>query len=219
MAKLIVNADDFGYAKMFNKGTLEMMREGIVTSTTVMVNRVCAAQEEQLAELIRLRREGRVSVGLHFEADLKRPYAPQFGEQVAKFEEIFGERPSHLDIHKYVLNNAKIPLIEAEDAYAAREGFTVRNHGIPINAKHTRYPAYDMSGFVPRTPADTLTYIDESVGDGETYELMCHPGYFDPDSQSSFNKQREDDLTALRLLKAHVEKREDIELVTYRTLR
>jgi predicted glycoside hydrolase/deacetylase ChbG (UPF0249 family) len=93
MRYLIVNADDFGYSQGINKGIIEAHTNGIVTSTSVMVDAIASNEAANLKQYPEL------SVGLHFvlgsddaRADLTR--------QVEKFISITGHKPDHLDTHK-----------------------------------------------------------------------------------------------------------------------
>ena len=60
LRRLIVNADDFGFTEGVTEGILQCMREGIVTSTTVMANMPCAS--ESIKRLVAV---GYRSVGIH----------------------------------------------------------------------------------------------------------------------------------------------------------
>ena len=62
MRLLIVNADDFGLSRCVNEGIIEAHRNGIVTSTSLMVNRPGA---EHASELVRDCPD--LGLGLHFE--------------------------------------------------------------------------------------------------------------------------------------------------------
>jgi len=57
---LIVNADDFGASRAVNRGIVHAHREGILTSTSLMVNEPAAEDAVQLA-----RQYPRLAVGLH----------------------------------------------------------------------------------------------------------------------------------------------------------
>lgn len=61
MKQLIVNADDFGRSPGVNRGILEAHRDGIVTSTTVMINYPDAAPGLEQAQ----RDAPRLGIGLH----------------------------------------------------------------------------------------------------------------------------------------------------------
>ncbi|MGF7184545.1 hypothetical protein GGQ84_000629 [Desulfitispora alkaliphila] len=58
--KLIVNADDLGYSEGVNRGILKAQQRGIVTSTTVLVNRNATAEALKLASSSQL-----PAVGVH----------------------------------------------------------------------------------------------------------------------------------------------------------
>src|SRR5437867_1616393 len=62
---LIVNADDFGYSRGVNRGIVEAYERGIVTSASLMVNRVAAAEAAEYG-----RDHPELGVGLH--VDLRR---------------------------------------------------------------------------------------------------------------------------------------------------
>ena len=51
MIKLIINADDFGYSKVFNEKILELLEKGYVKSTTVLVDWITPDQKPQVARL------------------------------------------------------------------------------------------------------------------------------------------------------------------------
>lgn len=65
-ARLIVNADDLGLARSVNRGIIETMRDGVVTSASLMVN--MPAAEDAAVRLADARRDPAldVGVGLHF---------------------------------------------------------------------------------------------------------------------------------------------------------
>ena len=67
MKYLIINADDFGMSKVFNESILDLIRDGKIKSTTVMVNRGIGDEKKQIEELIELSKTLNLSVGLHLE--------------------------------------------------------------------------------------------------------------------------------------------------------
>jgi len=69
MKYLIINADDFGLTPGVNRGILKSIREGIVTSTTVMIN---SRYLEELPEVL----EAGGGVGLHFNLTWGPPVSP-----------------------------------------------------------------------------------------------------------------------------------------------
>ena len=69
--QLIVNADDYGRSPGVSRGILRAHREGIVTSTTVMINQPDV--EAQLEEALTYPRLG---IGLHLVFSAWRPLLP-----------------------------------------------------------------------------------------------------------------------------------------------
>src|SRR5438093_4963081 len=101
MKFLIVNGDDFGASRGINRGILEAQRCGILTSTSLLVN---AAESEAAAELSGAVPE--MAVGLH--ADVRNELTTNTAAhglrealraQLARFEQLMGRAPTHLDSH------------------------------------------------------------------------------------------------------------------------
>ncbi len=129
--QLIVNADDYGRAPGVSRGILTAHREGIVTSTTVMINQ--PGVEEQLSEALACPALG---VGLHLVFTAWRPLLPpgevpdlvdgnglfleqhdvwaraeqiplaqlqaELSAQLERFVSLAGRLPDHLDCHHFV---------------------------------------------------------------------------------------------------------------------
>lgn len=130
MPQLIVNGDDFGFSPGVNRGILRAHLEGIVTSTTVMINLDYAA--EGLERL--LKEAPNLGIGLHINLTYGRPVSSQVGTlvdengyfftenrllevafnfdedelyeeiaaQIERFVELTGRPPTHLDSHYHV---------------------------------------------------------------------------------------------------------------------
>ncbi len=94
MIKLIINADDFGYSKVFNEKMLDLLERGFIKSTTVLIDRVTDSQAHQIRRLTALNEAGRISVGLHVDFDLEKPLLQQAKEQFEQFKKIFKVKPS-----------------------------------------------------------------------------------------------------------------------------
>jgi predicted glycoside hydrolase/deacetylase ChbG (UPF0249 family) len=129
--RLIVNADDYGRTPGVSRGILQAHREGIVTSTTVMINQ--PQIEPQLADALSCRDLG---VGLHLVFTAWRPVLPpvaipslvdrrgyfldqhtvwaraddlcvqqlreELTAQVERFLALAGRPPDHFDCHHFV---------------------------------------------------------------------------------------------------------------------
>jgi predicted glycoside hydrolase/deacetylase ChbG (UPF0249 family) len=206
---LIVNADDFNLTEAVSRGILDAHRDGIVTSTTVMVNLPGLGRSRDLA-----REFPRLGLGLHLNLTFGPPILPpgrvpslvddggrfvrdparvrtagapaeiraEWAAQAERFETIFGRRPTHLDSHHHVHRHPRI----LEMALDLAETLNV-----PLRALTPE--------MAQRIRASRLPAVDETVGDvgpeafwqparlvdflrglvGGVTELMCHPGYAD----------------------------------------
>ena len=102
MRRLIVNADDFGFAVGVTEGILEAHVAGIVTSTSLMVDEPAAEHAAGLA-----RDHPALSIGLHFvddgpELDQPDHAAREFARQLGRFRDLMGSDPTHVDSHHHV---------------------------------------------------------------------------------------------------------------------
>lgn len=71
MRRLIVNGDDYGYTPEKCRGILKSHRDGILTSTTVMINAIAA---EEVEDILRVR--DTLGIGLHLNITFGRPVSP-----------------------------------------------------------------------------------------------------------------------------------------------
>ena len=113
---LIVNADDFGLSPGVNQGILAAHDHGVVTSASVMV-RWPAAEAAAAAA----RSRPRLSLGLHIDlgewffeggdwhplyevvpTDDPDALTAEVDRQLARFRELVGRDPSHIDSHQHV---------------------------------------------------------------------------------------------------------------------
>jgi len=189
---LIINADDFGLSEIFNETIIDLIRKDLINSTTVMVDRVKDDQKEQVKELITLSSKN-LSIGLHLELE-ENNYLSQIKSQYQKFNKIFGFKPSHIDIHKaHNLTNSFSDVVD----FCKENNLPLRNNGIFFeNAKTTFSKAFFGS-------IEDFSKIEEWVKtfkDEKYYEILFHPGKFDPNCKSSLNKDRERDIEQIKKL-------------------
>ncbi len=191
MRWLIVNGDDFGASRGINRGIAEAHARGILTSTSLLVDRPASEDAAALA-----RDHPNLSVGLHLELDAAGPEraAAECERQLARFLKLTGETPTHLDSHHDVHRDPGIlPHVLAQ---AGRERVPVRGHS---GARHLGKFYGQWGG---RTHPEQigveglLRLLDTEVQDGVT-ELSCHPGYFEPGFDSSYLTEREVELRTL----------------------
>jgi len=191
MKKLIINADDFGSSRVFNDKILELLEKGFIKSTTVMVGRLNEAMHAQIKKLNSIKG---ISIGLHFELNLSKPLTKQMTLQYNKFMGVFGFPPSHIDMHIPFADRekAKDPaIIQTLNGFAERHVIPVRNHGVPANVKQTTHPAFHNETFT--LVIEEIEAFLATIKEGESAELITHPGDYDPESKSSLNKERKDD--------------------------
>ncbi len=204
---LIINADDFGMSKIFNEVILDLIRKDLIRSTTVMVNRVTDNQKEQFDELIALSKNKNLSIGLHLEFK-ENDYPSQIKSQYQKFKKILGFNPSHLDIHK--ASKIRESISPVAD-FCRNKKIPCRNKGGDIDYyKTTDLPSFHGS------IEDFNKIVDwiKTLEDEKYYEVLFHPGKFDPSCKSSLNKDRERDVEYIKNLNAICEKN-NIEIVSY----
>lgn len=208
---LIVNADDFNLTLGVSRGILQAHRDGIVTSTTVLVNLPGLEIGRDLAG-----EATALSLGLHLNLTYGPPILPparlpslvdgngrfprrparfaerglsdeareEFAAQVDRFVAAFGRPPTHLDSHHHIHRHP--PILELLERLA------IGLH-IPL-----RPPS---AGQVGSLRARGIPAVDRTVGDisekalrdpgglvvllnalpDGITELVCHPGYHDAD--------------------------------------
>ena len=198
MRGLIVNADDYGLSPGINRGIAEAHRDGIVTSTSLLVDTPFSADAAAIsAELPAL------SVGLH--ADLSAAVAEPEAEvssaicveelerQIARFHALTGRWPTHLDSHHnahrlHGLNRSFV-------SFGERYGLRVREHR---DAKYVSayYGHWDGCTHPEQIAVKGLQRV-LGASDGDLIELACHPGYVDQALRSSYRREREVELRTL----------------------
>lgn len=127
--RLVVNADDFNLTPGVTEGILLAHDQGIVTSTTILINLPLESRTVREA-----RKRKRLGVGLHLNITLGEPVSPprgvrtllkpegkfrrpldylgkkpalnevirEYEAQIRLFEEYFGKLPGHLDTHHHL---------------------------------------------------------------------------------------------------------------------
>ncbi len=193
MKWLIINGDDFGASRGINRGIIQAHHDGILTSASLFVNRPASIEAAALA-----RQHPGLSLGLHLELDAgdseAEGVAAQCERQLARFRELTGERPTHVDSHHDVHRAPHV--LPHVLALAQRVGAPVRGRS---GARH-------VGKFYGRWGGAThpeligveglLRLLDADVREGVT-ELSCHPGYVEPEFRSSYVAERELELRTL----------------------
>jgi len=185
MKQLIVNADDFGLSTGINSGIAMAHEQGIVSSASLMVRLPAAEEAAVLA-----RRLPRLGVGLHFDlwesvfrdGEWHRLYQRvdeepvaierELRAQLARFHELMGRAPDHLDTHQHV--HRREPVGRVVTAIAAELGLPLRGQGIRYLGGF--YGQDDVGGAYPEgITVERLLQLIDALPEGAT-ELGCHPG-------------------------------------------
>lgn len=224
--RLIVNADDFGRSPGINRGIVAAHQYGIVTSTTLMVNLPWSAEAAELAE-----RVPNLGIGLHLNFCYGPPLTassvsllgpdgrldrdlPRLRErattadvdrearaQLARFRELLGRDPTHIDSHQHV--HSWPVAVEPVAALAREIGVPARacttQHRDTLRMLGVNCPDAFVLDFYGEANIDsgTLAAIVTALLPGTT-ELMCHPGEDGPELvDSSYRRERESELATL----------------------
>lgn len=191
-----MNADDLGYDPDIDRGILEAHERGLVTSATAMVDTPFARAALASAP---------ATLGLGLHAVLAPTLSRAAAEvallaQLARFADLRGAAPTHLDSHKHA--HAGPAILDAFAAVAAERKLPVRAVDAAMrSALRARgvVTADRLLGDADRRPAwteealvDALAHLSE----GAT-EIMTHPGYAPRHARTSFGSEREIELAAL----------------------
>ena len=190
MKYLIVNGDDFGASRGINRGILEAHQRGILTSASLLVD---APGSEEAARLGRAAPE--LSVGLHVDlANRHGDCRAELSRQLARFAELMGRGPTHLDSH-HNGHRAAQALPYFLDL-ARQHGLPLREHS-PVRYFSKFYGQRGGERYLEQVSVERLAcMLEMTIEDGIT-ELSCHPGYVDPEFSSGYHAEREAELRTL----------------------
>lgn len=227
MKKLIINADDFGLTEGCNKGIIKAINEGIVTSTTVMINMPYAIDGIELLKKMGLR-----SVGVHLTLTAGTPtlpvkLVPSLVDNENKFYkkkallfphmnltevemelrnqiELFiktGLQPSHLDSHHHIHMDDGVREIVEKLAVEFNLPLRIADYRIKETLNSKDIPTTDgfsMDFYDEGASFENLKEILLNFNDG-VMEIMVHPAILDDRLKniSRYYIQRESELTIL----------------------
>ncbi len=205
--RLIVNADDLGRTSGVNAGIFEAHRSGIVTSATLMVNGLAAAEVPALSAT-----SPKLGIGLHLQLTGGSPRLPpgrlptltdrngllpaspgplleadpaeilaEARAQLAYFRELMGRDPTHVDSHHHA---QRVPAVFAAVVALAKETDRPVRLAEPsmaelLHRERIRTSDRFEDGFYGEAATlETLLGILGTLPVGTT-ELMCHPAIID----------------------------------------
>jgi len=243
--KLIVNADDFGISIGTNYGILEAHKNGIVSSTTLMVNMPACDHAIEIAKS-----NPTLGVGIHFNLTKGKPLTTinsltspsgeffknyknvaltneeeienELRAQLGKFLS-YGIEPSHFDSHHHVhlLPNVLnvVEKLAKEYNKPIRKAWYADLIGRDFSKDIRGNDAFG-DFFGEDITIDTLKTIIKNAK-GKVLEIMCHPSFLDPDIYhgSSYNLGRINEYSILtsKEIKDFI-KEKDIELINFKQI-
>jgi chitin disaccharide deacetylase len=204
MIKLIVNADDFGYSRGINYGIIDAHKNGIVNSATMMMNMPGVSHAVELAK-----ENPELQVGIHLVLTCGKPLladVPSLIDENGHFKrladfmknkdsislddlerewtaqiELFletGLRLTHFDSHHHV--HTAPDFLQVAQKLSKKYNLSARCvaenavEGVPA---FTDVFLHDFYG--EGATFDYFQKLPERIQDGQTIEVMCHPGYLD----------------------------------------
>jgi len=200
MKFLIVNADDFGYSRGINRGIAEAHTRGVLTSTGLMVNTAATDEAVRLAADL-----PELSIGLHVNFTNEAQRLVEFDDPVIcrdelrrqfdRFVALMRRLPSHIDSHQHV---------HRHPGRAPHFLELAEEHGLPLR---DYCDVYSVGGFYAQweygvSDPNHVSFevleriVREEIPPGVT-ELGCHPGYFDPNFECVYHRDREYELATL----------------------
>jgi predicted glycoside hydrolase/deacetylase ChbG (UPF0249 family) len=200
MKYCIVNGDDFGASKGINRGIIEAHVNGILTSTSLMVN-----MPQSTDAVIQSRDLPDLSIGLHLtltyengqpliDFDSPEECSAELYQQLQRFQDQLNLLPTHLDSHHNVHRDPRV--LPHFLKMAQRYGLPMREHS-PALYFSNFYGQWDGESHVEHIGVQSLIeMLETKIGHGIT-ELSCHPGYYDPKFNSSYHREREIELQTL----------------------
>ena len=239
--RLIINADDLGYDPAVDAGLLRTMRQGVVTSATLLVNTPFSRAAAEAAYGL--------PVGLHLNLARGRPVSPDFPEeflqegafaeslasrlppwvveaetkaQLALAEELLGRPVTHLDVHKHLHRQAAV--LAGLVAVAAVSRLPVRALDGPMRRTLQAHGLPRPDSFLGEAGSEaywTLPRFLAAVQGLEpgTSEWMCHPGEPPSQVQSGYAAQRAVELATFTSPEARAALQSaGVELVDFRAL-
>lgn len=248
LKKLIVNADDFGLTEGCTIATILCHEDGILTSTTMMVNMPFAPLAAALAK-----KHPKLGVGIHLTLTMGRPvlegaksftdengnfrkkgtyenglpvvdedelYA-EWKAQMEKFIQIMGKKPTHIDSHHHVhLQENLYPIAKR---IAAEYDLPMRLRPETPTDDYEYEKALMLPGFYEETAVPAyFTQNTFGIWEHEIIEIMCHPAFLDQRllDISSYALQRANEMQTVRdpQLKQWI-KDNNIELITFADLK
>ncbi len=210
--KLIVNADDFGISPGISHGILYAIRKGIVTSTSILLNRNHLSHTQKLVQ-----QNSDINWGIHIQVEDKNITAESIvaktNEQLGVFQRYFKFKPTHLDYHKGFKFSKKMYF---------KIRMLVKKQQLEFRYDNNHYIETRFYGLISGRPTPEnistshLISCLDSLEPGST-ELICHPGWTSNRLKDPYRMQRNREVEVLTSDKVkNAIKRKRIDLIDFR---
>jgi predicted glycoside hydrolase/deacetylase ChbG (UPF0249 family) len=206
---LIVNADDFGLSPGVNRGIVRAHEEGIVTSASLMVRWPAASEAASYSAT-----HPGLSLGIHIDLgewacrdgewvpiyevvppEDKRLVAEEVARQFARFRQLAGSDPTHIDSHQHL--HRREPIRSVLIKYARDLGVPLRHYSHGVRYCGEFYGQTAEGEFLPdNISLDRLLEILAQLSPGLT-ELACHPGEGEDNLDTMYQSERAQEVNTL----------------------
>ena len=216
---LIVNADDLGMSAEIDSGIFASHDNGIVTSTSLLVDGPDAE-----AAIEQARKRPKLGLGIHVSFDERGKLftdmqdlpavQQQIDRQLAAFVRMVGAPPDHIDSHHHLhrlFNVARLFLAAGRRYNVPVRGFS----DVVFVGRFWGQPEFGKTD-VSKISVEVMVSMLRSLKPGVT-EVSCHPGHVETRPDAMYNREREVELATLtdeRVKTAVTE--EHIRLINYR---
>ena len=209
--KLIVNGDDFGITKACNYAIIDCFKNGILRSTSMMMN----MPDVEHAALL-MKQYPKLSVGIHFNLTVGKPLTncpslckedgtfnkgnlknsdhvkmeeirQELQAQYDRFVEVTGQKPHHLNSHHGIclIQGGEQAQLELAEKYQ----LPIRQMITSLIRKEETKSPYGVTKMTPMTMSNEFltpqkmmaSFTKEMLESDDVYEFAAHPGYVDYD--------------------------------------
>ncbi len=197
---LVVNADDFGASTGVNRGILECHVDGVLTSTSAQVTGTAVDEAVSMS-----RDHPELAIGLHWDivGEDERTFDSydwdavrrEFRDQLARFEDLFGRGPTHVDSHRHQHRQPHLRPVFRE--LVEPLGVPLRDDGrVQFVGDFYAQWEWQVTDLEKVSVEAFLGLLERRVPPGWT-EFSCHPGYAGDDYSAVYLEEREAEVRTL----------------------
>lgn len=233
--KIVFNADDFGLSKGVSDGIVESYVNGVVTSTTIMVNAPFYHYAVELAK-----KHPGLSVGIHLVGTFGYPLrddVPTLIDNNGKFKRVDENNPLNVDVEEIykewctqidtVLKDLPLTHFDSHhhihlhpELSAVVERLS-KKYNLPYRSRRNGPAQVLLTESFYKEDATLETLINIFESHVEAYDIMTHPAYLDDvlcdnSSYTSYRETELDILTSDTLKK--VIKDKNIQICSYKSI-